>query len=72
MGGVYLPSQLERIPTLYMMVDMVKGGGRAPPLSPACADFILMMECTPESGHCHSVYSVAVTYIGTVYCSLFV
>ncbi len=32
-GGMYLPSQLERIPstTLYVMVNIVKVGGRAPP-----------------------------------------
>ncbi len=31
-GGMYLPSQLERIPstTLYVMVDIMKAGGRAP------------------------------------------
>jgi hypothetical protein len=40
------------------MVDIVKGGGRARPRSPAWADFTLMMECTPESGNCYSVYSV--------------
>ncbi len=37
------------------MVDIVKGGGRAPPPTPGWADFSLRMECTPESGHCHSV-----------------
>ncbi len=26
--------------------------------SPAWANFSIMMECTPESGRCHSVYSV--------------
>ncbi len=32
-GGMYLPSQLERIPstTLYVMVDIMKAGWRAPP-----------------------------------------
>ncbi len=29
--------------------------------SPGWADFTIMMECTPESGHCHSVYPVAQT-----------
>ncbi len=38
-----------------MMVDIVKGGGRAQ------ANFSIMMECTPESGRCHSVYSVITT-----------
>jgi hypothetical protein len=36
----------------------MKGGGRAPPPSPAWANFTLMMECTPESNRCLSVYSV--------------
>jgi hypothetical protein len=26
-----------------------------PPLSTSRADFTIVMECTPESGHCHSV-----------------
>jgi hypothetical protein len=39
--------------TLNVMVDRVKGGGRAP--SPGRADFSIMIEYTPESGHCHSV-----------------
>ncbi len=43
---------------LYEMVDRRKGGGRAPPPSAAWADFSIMLECTPESGRCHSVYSV--------------
>jgi hypothetical protein len=46
-GGVYLPSKLEsgEYPTtLYVMVDIVKGGGRAPPPSPGWADFSIMME----------------------------
>ena len=47
---------------LYLMVDKVKRGGRVqPPLLPAWANFSIMMESlefTPESGRCHSVYSV--------------
>jgi hypothetical protein len=39
--------------TLYVMVNIMKGGGRAP----AWANFSIMMECTPECGRCHSVYS---------------
>jgi hypothetical protein len=27
---------------------------REPPTSPGWADFTIMMECMPESGHCHS------------------
>ncbi len=56
-GGVYMPSQMERIPQL-VMVDRVKERGWA------WAAFTLMMECTPESGHCHSVYSVVQTLLG--------
>ncbi len=40
------------------------GHGHAPPAPPAWADFTLMMECTPESGHCHSVYSAVQTLLG--------
>ena len=43
------------------MVDIVKlkKDGRAPSSSPGWADFSIMMECTPESGHCESsVYNV--------------
>ncbi len=40
----------------------MKGGGRAPPPSPAWANFTLMMECTPESSHYYSVYSVVRAY----------
>ncbi len=35
--------------TLYLMVDRVKRGGRAPPPSPGWANFSIIMECTPES-----------------------
>jgi hypothetical protein len=40
--------------TWYMMVDLVRGAGRAD----AWANFSIMMECSPESGYRHSVYSV--------------
>jgi hypothetical protein len=45
------------------MVNVIKGGGhwacrRAPPTSPAQANFTLMTECTPESRRYYSVYSV--------------
>ncbi len=43
--------------TLLLMVNVMKGGGRAPPPSPAWTNFTLMMECTPESSRCYSVYS---------------
>ncbi len=49
--------------TLLVMVNVVKGGGRAvhPPTPPAWANFTLMMEFTPESDCCYSVYSVDLT-----------
>jgi hypothetical protein len=31
------------------MVNVMKWGGRAPPPSPAWANFTLVMECTPEN-----------------------
>jgi hypothetical protein len=40
------------------MVNVVKGGGRAPPPAPAWANFTLMTECTPDSDCCYSMYSV--------------
>ncbi len=44
--------------TLLVMVNVMRGGGRAPPPSPARANFTLMTECTPESSGYYSVYSV--------------
>jgi hypothetical protein len=35
--------------TLLVMVNVVKGGGRAPPTLTSQANFTLMMECTPEA-----------------------
>jgi hypothetical protein len=43
---------------LYMMVNIVKGVGVHPPPSPAWANFSIMMECTPEHGSCHSVFTL--------------
>ncbi len=40
--------------------------------SPAWADFTLLMKCTPESGHCHSVFSVMFTTAGEVKFILFI
>jgi len=39
-----------------------------PPPSPGWADFTIMMECTPESGHCQFVYSVEHTGIDNQEC----
>ncbi len=50
--GVSVPAYTT---TLYVMVDRVQGGGRAPQPSLGRANFSIMMECTPESDHCHSV-----------------
>ncbi len=51
--------------TLLVMVNVMKGGGRAPPTLTSQANFTLMTECTPESRRYYSVYSVdgAVTII---------
>ncbi len=35
-----------------------RGVGVHPPPSPTRTDFTLITECTPESSHCNSVYSV--------------
>jgi hypothetical protein len=48
-----MSSQLEC--TLLVMVNRVKGGGVHPPASPGWAGFTILLACTPESGHCHSV-----------------
>ncbi len=51
--------------TLLVMVNVIKGCGCAvvhPPPAPAWANFTLMMECTPESSRCYSVYSVVLGY----------
>jgi hypothetical protein len=37
-----------------------------PPPPPAWTDFSIMMECTPESGRCHSVYSVELQTINNI------
>ncbi len=58
-----MPSEAYTI-TLYVMVDIVKGGGRAPPPSPSWAYFSIMMGCTPESGIYHSVFVYHLIEIG--------
>ncbi len=50
--SAFLPKEYST--TLLVMVDRVKGEWRAPAPSPGWADFTIMMECTPDSGHCHS------------------
>ncbi len=52
--------------TLLVRVNVMKGGGRAPPPSPARANFTLMTECTPENSGCYSVYPVDRTLISLV------
>ncbi len=44
-----------------------KGVGVHPPPSPAWANFTLMIECTPESDCCYSVYPVGPTTEIVVY-----
>ncbi len=55
--GVYIFSAGAYSITLIDILDRVKGGVHLPP-SLGWADFTILMECTPESGRCHSVYSV--------------
>ncbi len=57
-GAVYLHSQLEPTSQLFCHGRYTERG-RGP--SPGWADFTIMMECTPESGHCLSVNPVAQT-----------
>ena len=57
---MYLTSQQERTSTtLLVMLDRMIVGVRSPPTSPGWTDFTIIIECAPASGHCHSVYSVA-------------
>jgi hypothetical protein len=55
--------------TLYVMVTIKKGVGEHPPHSPARADidFSIMMECTPEIGHCHSVCILWLLHVTSLY-----
>jgi hypothetical protein len=39
-----------------------------PPPSPDWANFSTLMECTPESGRCHSVYSVVLWKVAKKCC----
>ncbi len=58
-GGVYLSSQLEHKPQLCLWWKIDWKGKRVHPLPwPGWADFAIMMEYMPESGHCHSVCSL--------------
>ncbi len=36
--------------------------GVHPPPQETWADFTLMMECTPENGHCHSVFRIRIHF----------
>ncbi len=47
--------------TLLVMVNVMKGGGRAPPTLTSPGNFTLMTECTTESRRYYSVYSVVWT-----------
>ncbi len=48
--------------TLSIMVVIVKGGGFPPSLG--WTNFSIMIECTPESGICHSVFVYNLIEIG--------
>jgi hypothetical protein len=58
-----MASQVLYTTTLPLMVDRVKGEGHTPPMggapSPVWAEFTIMMECTPESGHCQPICSLS-------------
>ncbi len=47
--------------TLLVMVNLMKGGGRAPPTLTSLGKFYPHDECTLESSVCYSVYSVGST-----------
>jgi hypothetical protein len=47
--------------TLLVMVNVKRGGLRAPTTLTNQANFTLITECTPESSGCNSVYSVVYT-----------
>jgi hypothetical protein len=48
--------------TLYVMVTIVNGVAVHPHPKPCWAYLSIMMECAPESGRFHSVYSVVGGY----------
>ncbi len=52
--------------TLMVMVNVMGGGCLHPPPLPAWANFTLMMERTPESSVCYSVYSVVYAISNTL------
>ncbi len=57
--------------TLLVMVNVMKGSVRLdvhPPPLPAWANFTFMMECTPESSRCYTVYSVVQTLVISQQC----
>ena len=62
-----MTSQLEHTVYHNFVLDKVKEGGRAPPPSSGWANFFITMECTPESGHCHSVYTLCSSPLYSVY-----
>jgi hypothetical protein len=48
--------------TLLVMVNVMKGGRRAPPTLTSPANFTLMTECTSESSGYYFVYSVFILH----------
>ncbi len=63
------PSWSVYTATLYVMANKMKGVGLHPPLSPAWANFCIIMDCTSESGHCHALCVYLCGLLATV-CSL--
>ncbi len=59
-----LPTQLERTytATLLVMVNVMRGGRRAPLTLTSQANFTLMTECTPESSGCYTLCTLWVQY----------
>jgi hypothetical protein len=58
-----LSSQLELTPQLSQLCTLWGGGeGLHPSPSPGWANFSIMMECTPESGNCHSVCTLCAVH----------
>ena len=60
-GLVCLPTQLDNYTGDGKCNERGWATGVHPPPLPAWANFTLMMECTPESSRCYSVYSMVFT-----------
>ncbi len=68
-GLLYLPhSAGAYTATLLVMVNVVKGGGRAPPTLTSLGNFTLMMECTNIATLC-TLWSHLKNYTKSLYLS---